>query len=93
MICPESHFFICDLFESGILHRIMCPIAVPGVASSIPARSHTFVRLIMKSFLWSFSTLPLNHSRRVDVSYKQKYVHKVLVNCMFEVAQDKSVVR
>ena len=44
-------------------------------------------------FLWSFSTLPLNHSRRVDVSYKQKYVHKVLVNCMFEVAQDKSVVR
>ena len=44
-------------------------------------------------FLWSFSTLPLNHSRRVYVSYKQKYVHKVLVNCLFKLAQEKSVAR
>ena len=33
----------------------------------------------MKSFLRLFSSLPLNHSRRVVVSYKRKYVHKVLV--------------
>ena len=46
----------------------------------------------MKSFLWSFS-LPLNHSRKVVVSYKQKYVHKVLVNFLFKLAQEKSVVR
>ena len=34
-------------------------------------------RLIMKYFLRSFSSLPLNHSRRVVVSYKRKYVHEV----------------
>ena len=43
----------------------------------------------MKYFLWSFSSLPLNHSRRVVVSYKRKYVHKVLVNCLFKLAQEK----
>ena len=43
----------------------------------------------MKSFLRSFSSLPLNHSRRVVVSYKRKYVHKVLVNCLFKLAQEK----
>ena len=32
----------------------------------------------MKYFLRSFSSLPLNHSRRVVVSYKRKYVHEVL---------------
>ena len=37
----------------------------------------------MKTFLQSFSSLPLNHSRRVVVSYKRKYVHEVLVNCLF----------
>ena len=47
----------------------------------------------MKSFLWSFSSLPLNHSRRVDVSYKRKYVPKVLVNHLFKLAKEKSVVR
>ena len=43
----------------------------------------------MKSFLRSFSSLLLNHSRRVVVSYKQKYVHKVLVNCLFKLVQEK----
>ena len=36
---------------------------------------------------------PVNHSRRVVVSYKRKYVHEVLVNCLFKLAQKKSVVR
>ena len=40
-----------------------------------------------------WSSLPLNHSRRVVVSYKQKYVHEVLVNCLFKLAHEKSVVR
>ena len=31
-------------------------------------------------FLRSFSSLPLIYSRRVVVSYKRKYVHKLLVN-------------
>ena len=38
----------------------------------------------MKSFLRSFSSLLLNHSRRVVVSNKRKYVHEVLVSCLFK---------
>ena len=56
-----------------------------GVASSIPARSHTFVEIDRE--IRSFSSLPMNHSRRVVVSYK--YVHEVLVNCLFKLAQEK----
>ena len=33
-----------------------------------------------------------DHSRRIVISYKQKYVHKVLVNCLFKLAPEKSVV-
>ena len=44
----------------------------------------------MKSFLRSFSSLSLNHSRMVVVSYKRKYVHEVLVlNCLFKLAQEE----
>ena len=43
----------------------------------------------MKQFLRSFSSLPLNHSRRVVVSYKRKYVNEVLVNCLFKLAKEK----
>ena len=35
----------------------------------------------------------MNHSRRVVVSYEGKYVHKVLVNRLFKLAQEKNVVR
>ena len=43
----------------------------------------------MKLFLRSFSSLLLNHSRRVVISYMRKYVHEVLVNCLFKLAQKK----
>ena len=43
----------------------------------------------MKQSLRAFSSLPLNHSRRVVVSYKPKYVHMLLVNCLFKLAQEK----
>ena len=43
----------------------------------------------MKLFLRSFSSLPLNHSRRVVVSYKGKYVLEVLVSPLFKLAQEK----
>ena len=36
-------------------------------------------------FLGSFSS---SDSRRVDVSYKQKFVHKVLVNHLVKLAQE-----
>ena len=63
--------------------------ADPGVASSIPARSHTFVEIDQETISTVIPSLPLNHSRRVVVSYKPKYVHEVLVNCLFKLAQEK----
>ena len=63
--------------------------ADPGVASSIPARSHTFVGIDHEIISTSVSSLPLIQSRRVVVSYKRKYVHKVLVNCLINLAQEK----
>ena len=63
--------------------------ADPGVASLIPTWSHTFVEIDHELFLWSFSSLLLNHSRRVVVSYKRKFVLEVLVNCLFKLAQEK----
>ena len=57
--------------------------ADPGVASKIPARSHTFVEI-------DHEIISLSHSRRVVVSYKRKYVHQVLVNySLFKLAQEK----
>ena len=35
------------------------------------------------------TSLPLIHSRRVVVSYKRKYVHKLLVNRLLKPAQEK----
>ena len=69
--------------------------ADPGVASLIPARSYTFVEIDHDLISTVFSSLLLNHSRRVVVSCKRKYVHKVLVNCVFKLAlaQEQSVVR
>ena len=45
----------------------------------------------MKQFLRSFSSLPLNHSRRIVVSYKRKYAHEVLVNCLFKLVQKSTI--
>ena len=66
-----------------------CLTADPGVASSIPARSHTFVEIDHEIISTVILLLPLLHSRRVVVSYKRKYVHKLLVNRLFKPAQEK----
>ena len=66
-----------------------CLTADPGVASSIPARSHYFVE-IDHEIISTVSLLPsVIHSRRVVVSYKRKYVHKLLVNSLFKPALEK----
>ena len=52
-----------------------CLTAYPGVASSIPVRSHTFVEIDHEIISTVILSLPLIYSRRVVVSYKQKYVH------------------
>ena len=46
----------------------------------------------MKKILRSFFSLPLNHSRRVVVSYKRKYVHEVLVNHLFKHSMPRKTV-
>ena len=66
-----------------------CLTADPGVASSIPARSHTFVEIDCEIISTVILLLPLIHSRRVVVSYERKYAHKLLVNCLFKPAQEK----
>ena len=47
----------------------------------VPARSHTFVE-IDDEIISTVILLPSTDSSRVVVSYKRKYVHKVLVNCL-----------
>ena len=63
----------------------------PGAASLIPARSHTFVEIDYE-IISTAILLPSADSRRVVVSYMGKYVHEVLVNCLFKLVQEKSVV-
>ena len=62
-----------------------CLNADVGVASLIPFLSHTFVKtgheITSKAIL-----LPSPDSRRIIVSNKRKYVHKVLVNCLVKLA-------
>ena len=62
-----------------------CLTANPGVASTIPARSHTFTEIDHE--------IISTDSRMVVVSHKRKYVHKVLVKRFVNLAQEKSVVR
>ena len=70
--------------------------AEPGVASLIPARSHTFVE-IGYEIISTVIFLPSAESFKKDCCQlhcnKGKYVHEVLVNCLFKLAQEKSVVR
>ena len=69
-----------------------CLTADPGVASSIPARSHTFVE-IDHEIISTVILLPSADSFKKGccqlVSYKRKYVHKLLVNRLFKPAQEK----
>ena len=50
-----------------------------GIASLIQAQSHTFME-IDHELISTVILLPSADSRRVVVSYKQEYVHGVLVN-------------
>ena len=74
------------------MQSVTCLAADPGVAKSIPARSHTFAEIDCEIISTSI-LLPSADSRRVVVSYKGKYVHKVLVNRLVILPQEKSVVR
>ena len=64
----------------------------PGVVSLILAWSHTLIE-IDHEIISTAILLPSSDSRRVFVSYKQKYVHEILVNRLVKLAQEISVVR
>ena len=66
----------------------MCLTACPGVASLIPARSHTLAEIDHEIISMAI-LLPSAESRRVVVSYKRKYVHEVLDNRLVKLAQEK----
>ena len=63
----------------------MCLTADPGVGSLVLVRSHTFVE-IDHEVMSTAILLPSADSRRVVVSYKRKYVHKVMVNRLVKLA-------
>ena len=67
--------------------------ADPGVASSILAQSHTFVEIdyeIISMVIFLSST---ESFKKDCCQLVAKYVHEVLVNCLFKLSQEKSVVR
>ena len=86
---PDKEIFSRVAQSVTCLATDACLTADPGVASSIPVRSHTFVAIDHEIISMSFSSLPLIHSRRVVVSYKRKYLHELLVNRLFKPAKEK----
>ena len=70
----------CTVIPGRVAQSVTCLAtyasltADPGVMSSIPARSHTFVE-IDHEINSKVILLPSADSRRVVVSYKRKYVH------------------
>ena len=68
-------------------HLVVCPTAV---ASSIPARSHTFMEIDHEIISKVIFLLPLIQEGLFNVvSYKGKYAHKVLVNRLVKLVQGK----
>ena len=71
-----------------VAQSVACLTADPGVASLIAVESHTFAEIDHEIISTAF-LLPSADTR----SYKRKYVHEVLVNCLVKLAQEKSVER
>ena len=71
-----------------VAQSVMYLTADPGIGSLIPAWSHTFAQ-IDNEIISTAILLPSAYSRRVVVSYKGKYVLKVLVTRLVKLAQEK----
>ena len=65
-----------------------CLTADPGVASSIPSRPHTFVEIDYE-IISMVILLPSAESFKKGCCQLQAKVNKVLVNCLFKLAQEK----
>ena len=70
------------------MQSLVCLTADPGVARLILAQSNIFVE-IDREIISRVILLPSADSRRVVVSYKQKYVDEVLFYCLVKLAQKK----
>ena len=80
--CQQKSKTITSSFKKvpgHVAQSVTCLTATPWVASLIPARSHSFAE-IDHEIICTANLLPSADSRRVVVSNKRKYVHKVLVN-------------
>ena len=80
------------LIPGRVGQSVTCLTADSGVAGLISTQSHTCAE-IGREIITTVILLPSADSRRVVVSYKQEYVHKVLDNRLVKLAQEKSVVR
>ena len=69
-----------------------CLTADPGKASLIDSGPVPYFRGGCEIIFYRHSPLSAD-SRSVVVSYKGKYLHKVLVNSLVKLVQEKSVVR
>ena len=78
---------ITKLIPGRVAKLVTCLTSDPGVASSILVQSHTFEEVDHEIISMVIYLLPSADSRRdVVVSFKQKYVHEVLVNCLVKLA-------
>ena len=93
-----TFFISTETQQSGpgrVAQSVMCLTADPGVGSWIQGLRgyHTFAEIEHEIISMAILLLSAD-SRRAVVSYKRKYVHKVLVNCLDKLAYIwKSVVR
>ena len=79
------------LTRGPVAHSVVSMTAYPGVTSSILVRSHTFVE-IGHEIISTAILNPSADSRSVVFSYKHKYVHEVLVNCLVKGCSGKKCV-
>ena len=67
--------------------------ADPGVASLIPARAHTFVEIDHEIISTVILLLSTESFMKGCCQLQAKVCARLLVNCLFKLAQEKSVVR
>ena len=85
----RHYYYPSNLHDTGLRSAVSnVSTADPGVVNKISVRSHTFVE-VDHEIISTAIFLPSADSR----SYKQKYVHEVLVNRLVKLAQEKSIVR
>ena len=86
----KSSTIICT--EGRVAQSVTCLAtdasltADPEVADTIPAQSHTVVEIDHETI---FTVILLPSTDSFKKGYMQRYVHKLLVNCLFKHAQEK----